>query len=322
MASEKLKAAIIGSGNIGTDLMIKILRHGRHLEIAAMVGIDPASDGLARAARLGIATTHEGAEGLTRLPVFDDIDFVFDATSAGAHIRNDALLRKLKPGLRMIDLTPAAIGPYCVPVVNLATHLNAPNVNMVTCGGQATIPIVAAVSRVARVHYAEIVASISSKSAGPGTRANIDEFTETTSKAIEVVGGAGKGKAIIVLNPAEPPVMMRDTVYTLSEAAERDKIEASIEATVRAVQAYVPGYRLKQTVQFDEIPASAPLNVPGLGCFNGLKTSVFIEVEGAAHYLPAYAGNLDIMTSAALATAERMAQAMLDANAITEGACA
>nr|WP_315592443.1 acetaldehyde dehydrogenase (acetylating) [uncultured Cupriavidus sp.] len=322
MASEKLKAAIIGSGNIGTDLMIKILRHGRHLEIAAMVGIDPASDGLARAARLGIATTHEGAEGLTRLPVFDDIDFVFDATSAGAHIRNDALLRKLKPGLRMIDLTPAAIGPYCVPVVNLATHLNAPNVNMVTCGGQATIPIVAAVSRVARVHYAEIVASISSKSAGPGTRANIDEFTETTSKAIEVVGGAAKGKAIIVLNPAEPPVMMRDTVYTLSELAARDKIEASIEETVQAVQAYVPGYRLKQTVQFDEIPVSAPLNVPGLGRFTGLKTSVFIEVEGAAHYLPAYAGNLDIMTSAALATAERMAQAMLDANAITEGACA
>ncbi|CAG9178251.1 Acetaldehyde dehydrogenase [Cupriavidus laharis] len=322
MASEKLKAAIIGSGNIGTDLMIKILRNSRHLEMAAMVGIDPASDGLARAARLGVATTHEGAEGLTRLPVFDDIDFVFDATSAGAHIKNDALLRKLKPGLRMIDLTPAAIGPYCVPVVNLDAHLDAPNVNMVTCGGQATIPIVAAVSRVAKVHYAEIVASISSKSAGPGTRANIDEFTETTSKAIEVVGGAAKGKAIIVLNPAEPPVMMRDTVYTLSELADREKIEASIEEIVRAVHAYVPGYRLKQTVQFDEIPASAPLNVPGLGRFSGLKTSVFIEVEGAAHYLPAYAGNLDIMTSAALATAERMAQAMLGATATTEGACA
>ncbi|SOZ39203.1 acetaldehyde dehydrogenase (acetylating) [Cupriavidus neocaledonicus] len=322
MASDKLKAAIIGSGNIGTDLMIKILRNSRHLEMAAMVGIDPASDGLARAARLGVATTHEGAEGLTRLPVFDDIDFVFDATFAGAHVRNDALLRKLKPGLRMIDLTPAAIGPYCVPVVNLDAHLGAPNVNMVTCGGQATIPIVAAVSRVAKVHYAEIVASISSKSAGPGTRANIDEFTETTSKAIEVVGGAAKGKAIIVLNPAEPPVMMRDTIYTLSELADREKIEASIEEIVRAVHAYVPGYRLKQTVQFDEIPANAPLNVPGLGRFSGLKTSVFIEVEGAAHYLPAYAGNLDIMTSAALATAERMAQAMLGATATTEGACA
>jgi acetaldehyde dehydrogenase len=322
MASKKLKAAIIGSGNIGTDLMIKILRNSKHLEMAAMVGIDPASDGLARAARLGVATTHEGAEGLTRLPVFDDIDFVFDATSAGAHVKNDALLRKLKPGLRMIDLTPAAIGPYCVPVVNLDAHLDAPNVNMVTCGGQATIPIVAAVSRVAKVHYAEIIASISSKSAGPGTRANIDEFTETTSKAIEVVGGAARGKAIIVLNPAEPPVMMRDTVYTLSELADREKIEASIAETVRAVHAYVPGYRLKQTVQFDEIPASAPLNVPGLGRFSGLKTSVFLEVEGAAHYLPAYAGNLDIMTSAALATAERMAQSLLTAAAATEGACA
>ncbi|MEX3812320.1 acetaldehyde dehydrogenase (acetylating) [Paraburkholderia sp. BR13439] len=314
MASEKLKAAIIGSGNIGTDLMIKIMRNSRHLEMAAMVGIDPNSDGLARAARLGVATTHEGVEGLTRLPVFDDIDFVFDATSAGAHVKNDALLRKLKPSIRVIDLTPAAIGPYCVPVVNLDAHIGAPNVNMVTCGGQATIPMVAAVSRVAKVHYAEIVASISSKSAGPGTRANIDEFTETTSKAIEAVGGAAKGKAIIVLNPAEPPVMMRDTVYTLSDLADQAKIEASIEQMAAAVQAYVPGYRLKQKVQFDEIPASAPLNIPGLGRFSGLKTSVFIEVEGAAHYLPAYAGNLDIMTSAALATAERMAQALVQAS--------
>jgi acetaldehyde dehydrogenase len=313
MASEKLKAAIIGSGNIGTDLMIKVLRHGRHLEMAAMVGIDANSDGLARAARLGVATTHEGVEGLTRLPVFDQIDFVFDATSAGAHVRNEALLRTLKPSIRMIDLTPAAIGPYCVPVVNLDAHIDAPNVNMVTCGGQATIPIVAAVSRVAKVHYAEIVASISSKSAGPGTRANIDEFTETTSKAIEVVGGAAKGKAIIVLNPAEPPLMMRDTVYTLSDLASRAEIEASIEDTVAKVHAYVPGYRLKQKVQFDEIPANAPIRIPGLGTFSGLKTSVFVEVEGAAHYLPAYAGNLDIMTSAALATAERMAQARVGA---------
>ncbi|MDS0797354.1 acetaldehyde dehydrogenase (acetylating) [Burkholderia pseudomultivorans] len=313
MASEKLKVAIIGSGNIGTDLMIKILRHGRHLEMAAMVGIDANSDGLARAARLGVATTHEGVEGLTRLPVFDRIDFVFDATSAGAHVRNDALLRALRPSIRMIDLTPAAIGPYCVPVVNLDAHIDAPNVNMVTCGGQATIPVVAAVSRVAPVHYAEIVASISSRSAGPGTRANIDEFTETTSKAIEAVGGAAKGKAIIVLNPAEPPLMMRDTVYTLSALASRDAIEASIEDTVAKVHAYVPGYRLKQKVQFDEIPAHAPLHIPGLGRFSGLKTSVFVEVEGAAHYLPAYAGNLDIMTSAALATAERMAQARVSA---------
>ncbi|WP_264166739.1 acetaldehyde dehydrogenase (acetylating) [Burkholderia arboris] len=315
MSIPKLKAAIIGSGNIGTDLMIKIMRHARHLDVAAMVGIDPASDGLARAARLGVATTHEGVEGLVRLPVFDDIDFVFDATSAGAHVKNDAFLRALKPGIRCIDLTPAAIGPYCVPVVNLDAHLDAPNVNMVTCGGQATIPMVAAVSRVAKAHYAEIVASISSRSAGPGTRANIDEFTETTSKAIEAVGGAAHGKAIIILNPAEPPVMMRDTVYVLSEPADEAKIAASVDEMARAVQAYVPGYRLKQTVQFDTIPAAAPLNIPGLGRVSGLKTSIFIEVEGAAHYLPAYAGNLDIMTSAALATAERMAQSLQRANA-------
>ncbi|WEL53769.1 acetaldehyde dehydrogenase (acetylating) [Pseudomonas kermanshahensis] len=305
--SHKRKVAIIGSGNIGTDLMIKILRNAKHLEMVAMVGIDPASDGLARAARMGVATTHEGVEGLTRLPVFQDIDFVFDATSAGAHVKNDAFLRRHKADLRMIDLTPAAIGPYCVPVVNLEQHLLATNVNMVTCGGQATIPMVAAVSRVAKVHYAEIVASIASKSAGPGTRANIDEFTETTSKAIEVIGGATKGKAIIIMNPAEPPLMMRDTVYVLSEAADQQQVAASIEEMAAAVQAYVPGYRLKQQVQFEEV---RDLKLPGQGTFTGLKTSVFLEVEGAAHYLPAYAGNLDIMTSAALATAERMAQAM------------
>ncbi|NVN64953.1 acetaldehyde dehydrogenase (acetylating) [Pseudomonas putida] len=305
--SHKRKVAIIGSGNIGTDLMIKILRNAKHLEMVAMVGIDPASDGLARAARMGVATTHEGVQGLTRLPVFNDIDFVFDATSAGAHVKNDALLRQHKADLRMIDLTPAAIGPYCVPVVNLEQHLQATNVNMVTCGGQATIPMVAAVSRVAKVHYAEIVASIASKSAGPGTRANIDEFTETTSKAIEVIGGATKGKAIIIMNPAEPPLMMRDTVYVLSEVADQQQVAASIEEMAAAVQAYVPGYRLKQQVQFEEV---RDLKLPGQGTFTGLKTSVFLEVEGAAHYLPAYAGNLDIMTSAALATAERMAQAM------------
>jgi acetaldehyde dehydrogenase len=305
--SHKRKVAIIGSGNIGTDLMIKILRNAKHLEMAAMVGIDPASDGLARAARMGVATTHEGVQGLARLPVFKDIDFVFDATSAGANVKNDAFLRQHKADLRMIDLTPAAIGPYCVPVVNLEQHLQATNVNMVTCGGQATIPMVAAVSRVAKVHYAEIVASIASKSAGPGTRANIDEFTETTSKAIEVIGGATKGKAIIIMNPAEPPLMMRDTVYVLSEAADQQQVAASIEEMSAAVQAYVPGYRLKQQVQFEEV---RNLKLPGQGTFTGLKTSVFLEVEGAAHYLPAYAGNLDIMTSAALATAERMALAM------------
>jgi acetaldehyde dehydrogenase len=311
--TDKLKVAIIGSGNIGTDLMIKVLRNARHLEMAVMVGIDPASDGLARAARMGVATTHEGVEGLARMEVFQDIDFVFDATSAGAHVANDAYLRAIKPGIRLIDLTPAAIGPYCVPVVNLEQNLHQLNVNMVTCGGQATIPMVAAVSRIAKVHYAEIVASIASKSAGPGTRANIDEFTETTSKAIEVLGGAGKGKAIIVMNPAEPPLMMRDTVFVLSDAADQAQIQASIEEMAAAVQAYVPGYRLKQTIQFDVIPEQAPLHIPGLGTFSGLKTSVFLEVEGAAHYLPAYAGNLDIMTSAALATAERMAQSMLNA---------
>ena len=311
--NKKLKVAIIGSGNIGTDLMIKILRNAKHLEMGAMVGIDPASDGLARAARMGVAITHKGVEGLTRMDVFKDIDFVFDATSAGAHVKNDAFLRGIKPGIRLIDLTPAAIGPYCVPVVNLEQNLDQLNVNMVTCGGQATIPMVAAVSRVAKVHYAEIVASIASKSAGPGTRANIDEFTETTSRAIEVIGGATKGKAIIVMNPAEPPLMMRDTVFVLSEAADQALVEASIVEMAAAVQAYVPGYRLKQNVQFDVIPEDAPLTIPGLGRFSGLKTSVFLEVEGAAHYLPAYAGNLDIMTSAALATAERMALSMLNA---------
>jgi acetaldehyde dehydrogenase len=292
--------------------MIKILRHGNHIEIGAMVGIDAKSDGLARAARMGVATTHEGVEGLTRLPVFDDIDVVFDATSAGAHVMNDAFLRTLKPSIRLIDLTPAAIGPYCIPVVNGQEHLKALNVNMVTCGGQATIPMVAAVSRVAKVHYGEIVASISSKSAGPGTRANIDEFTETTSKAIEVVGGAAKGKAIIVLNPAEPPLMMRDTVYTLSEFADEAAIAASVERMAADVQAYVPGYRLKQTVQFDRIEADRPIRIPGVGDrMHGLKTSIFLEVEGAAHYLPSYAGNLDIMTSAALRTAESMAEQVL-----------
>lgn len=314
--SEKLKAAIIGPGNIGTDLMIKILRHGKHVEIVAMVGVDPASDGLARASRMGVAVTHEGVQGLAKLPVFADIDIVFDATSAGAHVVNDAFLRSLKPDIRMIDLTPAAIGPYCVPVVNGPAHLDTLNVNMVTCGGQATIPMVAAVSRIAPVHYGEIVASISSKSAGPGTRANIDEFTETTSRAIEVVGGARKGKAIIVLNPAEPPLIMRDTVYCLSGQVDEDLIAQSVERMAADVQQYVPGYRLKQKVQFERIEADKPLNIPGVGRMSGLKTSIFLEVEGAAYYLPSYAGNLDIMTSAALATAERMAEKILSQAAL------
>ncbi len=318
--AKKLHAAIIGSGNIGTDLMIKILRHGQNISVDAMVGIDPASDGLARASRMGVATTHEGVEGLLRMPQFADIDFVFDATSAGAHARNDALLRAARPGIRFIDLTPAAIGPYCIPVVNGEQHLGALNLNMVTCGGQATIPMVAAVSRVARVHYGEIIASIASKSAGPGTRANIDEFTETTSKAIEVVGGAAKGKAIIIMNPAEPPLIMRDTVYTLSEPADEAAIADSVARMAAQVQSYVPGYRLKQAVQFDRV--ERPIRIPGVGdALTGLKTSIFLEVEGAAHYLPAYAGNLDIMTSAALRTAEQIAARMLaDARATSVAA--
>ena len=313
--SNKLNVAIIGSGNIGTDLMIKVLRTSVNLNMRVMVGIDPQSDGLARAQRMGVATTHEGVDGLINMPEFEDIGIVFDATSAGAHLINDKKLKTAKPGIRLVDLTPAAIGPYCVPVVNLEDHIEQPNVNMVTCGGQATIPMVAAVKQVAKVHYAEIVASVSSKSAGPGTRANIDEFTQTTARAIEQVGGAEKGKAIIILNPAEPPMIMRDTVYVLSEQVDKAKVAASVEEMAKAVQSYVPGYRLKQKVQFDDIPANAPLHIPGLGNFSGLKTSVFLEVEGAAHYLPAYAGNLDIMTSAAMATAERMAKSMLTGGA-------
>ncbi|KAA0592710.1 acetaldehyde dehydrogenase [Azospirillum lipoferum] len=302
----KAKCAIIGSGNIGTDLMIKILRLSRTLEMAALVGIDPASDGLARAARLGVATTADGLEGLRRMEVYKDIKIVFDATSAKAHAVHDAVLRA--DGKQVIDLTPAALGPYVVPSVNLDRHLDAPNVNMVTCGGQATVPIVHAINRVAKVHWGEIVASIASKSAGPGTRANIDEFTETTAQAIEAVGGASHGKAVIVLNPAEPPLIMRDTVYCLCDDTDPDAIRASVEDMVQAVRSYAPGYRLKQAVQIERIGHNQPLRIAELDReFTGLKVSVFLEVEGAAHYLPAYAGNLDIMTSAAMTTAERLA---------------
>jgi acetaldehyde dehydrogenase len=305
----KTKIAIIGSGNIGTDLMIKVMRLSKVLEMGVMVGIDPASDGLARAQRLGVATTADGIDGLIAMPEFADVEIVFDATSAGAHKRNSELV--LAAGKRMVDLTPAAIGPYVVPPVNGEACLDAKNVNMVTCGGQATIPIVHAVNRVAKVHYGEIVASIASKSAGPGTRANIDEFTETTSQAIMDVGGATRGKAIIILNPAEPPLIMRDTVYCLCEEADKAAIEKSIEDMVAEVQTYVPGYRLKQAVQFEHIGSNRPLRIPEMdGEFTGLKVSVFLEVEGAAHYLPAYAGNLDIMTSAAMKTAEKIALRM------------
>jgi acetaldehyde dehydrogenase len=305
----KTKVAIIGSGNIGTDLMIKVMRLSKVLEMGVMVGIDPASDGLSRARGMGVAITHEGIDGLLKMPEFADIGIVFDATSAGAHKRNSELV--LAAGKRMIDLTPAAIGPYTIPPVNGELNLDAPNVNMVTCGGQATIPIVAAVNRVSKVHYGEIVASISSKSAGPGTRANIDEFTETTSQAIMDVGGATRGKAIIILNPAEPPLIMRDTVYCLCEDADREEIRKSIHDMVATVQSYVPGYRLKQAVQFESIGGNQPLHIPEMDrSFTGLKVTVFLEVEGAAHYLPAYAGNLDIMTSAALKTAEKIAERM------------
>ncbi len=298
----KTKTAIIGSGNIGTDLMIKILRRSDALEAAALVGIDPDSDGLARARRMGVATTHEGIDGLVRMPEFADIEIVFDATSAKAHRKHDEVLRR--HGKQIVDLTPAAVGPFVVPVVNAGDHLDAPNINMVSCGGQATIPIVHAINRVARVRYAEIVALIASKSAGPGTRANIDEFTVTTARGLEAVGGAQKGKAIIVLNPAEPPILMRNTVFCLSDDADEQAVADSVAAIVKQVQEYVPGYRLKQAVQFERIAAGQPSPVPG----GGLRTSVYLEVEGAAHYLPAYAGNLDIMTSAALATGERLAR--------------
>ncbi len=305
MSNKKHKVAIIGSGNIGTDLMIKILRYSDVLEMGIMVGIDPASDGLARASRMGVATTSEGIDGLINSEVWPEIDFVFDATSAKAHIINNEKISKF-PGKRIIDLTPAAIGPFMIPPVNFNELSNSANVNMVTCGGQATIPIVAAVSRVAKVYYGEIVASISSKSAGPGTRANIDEFTETTSHGIEKVGGAQKGKAIIVLNPAEPPLVMRDTVFTLSEMADKEAIRNSIHEMVLEVQKYVPGYKLHQEVQFEEI--TEPVFIEGVGHVSGLKTMVLLQVTGAGHYLPDYAGNLDIMTSAAKATAERMVQ--------------
>ncbi len=309
----RVKAAIIGSGNIGTDLMVKMLRGSEHMELAAVVGIDAASEGLAMARACGVATTHEGIEGLRKLACYGEIGIAFDATSAYAHKVHDAALRA--DGIQVVDLTPAAIGPFTVPPVNMEAHLDQPNVNMVTCGGQATIPMVAAVSQVAKVHYAEIVASVSSRSAGPGTRANIDEFTRTTARAIEEVGGAAKGKAIIILNPAEPPMIMRDTVFTLSEGGDEAAIRASVAAMVAKVQAYVPGYRLKQEVQFERFGDNDRLRIPGLGEFTGVKTSIFLEVEGAGDYLPSYSGNLDIMTAAAKATGELLARRILDRRA-------
>ncbi|MBK0422027.1 acetaldehyde dehydrogenase (acetylating) [Leucobacter sp. CSA2] len=303
------KVAIIGSGNIGSDLMFKVLRLSDVLEMGVMVGIDPASDGLARAQRLGFETTADGVEGLIKSPQFDEIEVVFDATSAGAHRFN---AEKLAPyGKKIVDLTPAAIGPYVVPAVNLDQHRDADNVNMVTCGGQATIPIVHAISEVTPVLYAEIVASIASKSAGPGTRANIDEFTETTAAGLEQVGGAARGKAIIVLNPADPPMIMRDTVQVLvgrQDEPGRAAIAEAVERRVAEVEQYVPGYRLKQRVQFHDVGAETDGLVPeGSRRADGYThVTVFLEVEGAAMYLPSYAGNLDIMTSAAMRTAEQL----------------
>lgn len=298
----KTPVAILGSGNIGTDLMIKLGR-SEVLELVMLVGIDPDSDGLAKARSLGIKTTHDGIDGLMADPVWDDVEIVFDATSAGAHMHHAKILEEY--GKVAIDLTPAAVGPYVVPIANLEAHVGANNVNMVTCGGQATIPIVWALSQVANVPYAEIVASISSRSAGPGTRANIDEFTQTTSRGIEEVGGAERGKAIIVLNPAEPPLIMRDTVYAFVESDDQAAMEAAVRDAVARVSEYVPGYRLVKPPVFERF-YDEPLRIPGEGEFRGTKVTTFLEVEGAGDYLPNYAGNLDIMTSAGLRMGELM----------------
>jgi acetaldehyde/propanal dehydrogenase len=282
----KKKAAIIGSGNIGTDLLYK-MRRSEVLEAAWMVGIDPASDGLARARALGVQTISDGIDGL--VPHLGDLRVVFDATSASAHVQN--WRRLSEHDVLVVDLTPAAIGPYCIPPVNGGAHVGARNVNMVTCGGQATVPMVAAVSRVQEVDYAEIVATVASKSAGPGTRNNIDEFTRTTAGAVEKLGGAKRGKAIIILNPAEPPLIMRDTIHCLTAGEpDREAITASVRAMVREVQTYVPGYTLKNGPVFD-----------------GRRVTVYVEVLGLGDYLPPYAGNLDIMTAAALRTGELLA---------------
>jgi len=290
----KIKAAILGSGNIGTDLFYKA-RRSAWIDPAWVVGVDPASEGLARARSLGASTTAGGVDALLPHVERDGIRLAFDATSAHAHRDNDARLAPL--GVAMIDLTPAAIGPPCIPPVNLADleGSRARNVNMVSCGGQATVPMVAAVSRVQPVAYAEIVATVASRSVGPGTRQNIDEFTRTTAAAVERIGGARRGKAIIVINPAEPPLVMRDTIHCLTEdAPDEAAITASIHAMVKEVERYVPGYRLKNGPVFD-----------------GRRVSVFMEVEGLGDYLPKYAGNLDIMTAAALRTGEVLAQRML-----------
>ncbi len=290
----KIKCAIIGSGNIGTDLMYKLQR-SELLEPAWMVGIDPESEGLARAKAAGMKVTDQGVDGLVPHVKADGVKIAFDATSAYVHKENSDKLNAL--GVMMIDLTPAAIGPYCVPPINLKEHAGKRemNVNMVTCGGQATIPMVYAVSRVQKVSYGEIVATVSSKSVGPGTRKNIDEFTRTTAGAVSKIGGAEQGKAIIVINPAEPPLIMRDTIHCLTEDAPKAaEIEESVHAMIREVQKYVPGYRL--------------VNGP---VFDGHRVTTYLEVEGLGDFLPKYAGNLDIMTASATRTAEMFAEEML-----------
>ena len=290
----KVNVAIIGSGNIGTDLLYKAKR-SRLIDPVWMVGIDPASEGLRRAEGMGVKTTPKGVDGLVPFIAADRIEIAFDATSAYVHRENS---RKLAPlGVLLIDLTPAAIGPFCIPPVNLREHIDKkePNVNMVSCGAQATVPMVAAVSRVQAVEYAEIIATVASNSIGPGTRQNIDEFTRTTSGAVQKVGGARRGKAIVIVNPADPPIMMRDTVHCLTvDPPDRDAITKSAHSMLREIQQYVPGYRLKNGPVFD-----------------GRRVSMYMDVEGLGDYLPKYAGNLDIMTAAALRTAEMFAEDML-----------
>ncbi|MFE4661499.1 acetaldehyde dehydrogenase (acetylating) [Streptomyces hydrogenans] len=294
----KATAAIVGSGNIGTDLLYKLLR-SELVEPRWMVGVDPGSDGLARARRLGLETTHQGVDALLARDELPDL--VFEATSAAVHRANAP--RYAEHGIRAVDLTPAAVGPAVVPPANLRAHLDRPNVNMITCGGQATIPMVYAVSRVVPVAYAEIVASVASVSAGPGTRANIDEFTRTTARGIETIGGATRGKAIIILNPADPPVIMRDTVFcAIPEDADHAAIAASVKEVAEQVAAYVPGYRLRAEPQFD-----APSPTSG----GMARVAIFLEVEGAGDYLPPYAGNLDIMTAAATRVGEEFARELL-----------
>ena len=293
-----LRCAIVGSGNIGTDLMVKMLRSDK-LQLTALVGIDPASDGLARAKALGLDAPHEGPDWI--IEHGDDFDMVFDATSAYVHVTHAPRLRDAD--IVAIDLTPAALGPKVIPPVNLHEHLDAPNVNMVTCGGQATTPIMAAVSQVTSVPYGEMVSAVSSKSAGPGTRQNIDEFTRTTARALEEIGGAQKGKAIIILNPADPPILMRNTVFAgLPEGTDHGAVVSSIERMVELVQAYVPGYRLKNPPLIEEGPFQTP------GGVVPHRVVTLLEVEGAGDYLPTYAGNLDIMTAAAQRVGEAIAR--------------